>query len=161
MPKKYVPLKRGKTLLYDDSQLQLAVDAVQKKGWSVRKASSTYNVPKSTLGDRISGRFQVGVRRGRPPHIPPELESKIVESIKMAARRGIGLTRKQILLRTNVLCKRSKIGSGYSNFVAGKDWWEGVKRRFPNLKIKKPERLTSTRARMMNREVVCIAGGWR
>ncbi|KAH3876171.1 hypothetical protein DPMN_000038 [Dreissena polymorpha] len=72
----------------------------------------------------------------------------------MASRRGIGLTRKQILARTNVLCKRTKIGSGHRNFVAGKDWWEGVKRRNPDLTIRKPERLTSTRARVMNWEVV-------
>jgi len=45
-------------------------------------------------------------------------------------------------------------GGGYGNFVAGKDWWEGVKRRHPDLTIRKPERLTITRARMMNPEVV-------
>ncbi|XP_045169801.2 uncharacterized protein LOC123532438 [Mercenaria mercenaria] len=72
----------------------------------------------------------------------------------MAARRGIGVTRKQVLMRTSVLCKRLRIGSGYPNFVAGKDWWEGVRRRHPDLTIRKPEKLSSTRARMMNREVI-------
>ena len=72
----------------------------------------------------------------------------------MAARRGIGLTRKQVLLRTSVLCNRLEISSRYSNFKAGKDWWEGLKRRHPDVVIRKPEKLTSTRARMMNREVI-------
>lgn len=60
----------------------------------------------------------------------------------------------KVLSRTSTLCKRTKIGSGYDTFTAGKDWWEGVKRRHPDIAIRKPERLTSTRARMMNREVI-------
>ena len=67
---------------------------------SIRKATAIFGVPKSTVGYRINGRFKLVVPRGRPlPCISPEIEQKIVGSVKMAARRGIGLTRKQILLR--------------------------------------------------------------
>lgn len=76
-----------------------------------------------------SGRYEIDVPRARLPSIPTETETKIVDSVKMAAGRGIGITREQIPLRTNVLCKRLKTGSGYPAFVAGKDWWEDVKRR--------------------------------
>jgi len=150
MPKTFIPTKKGQLVRYDEAQLQAAVDAMHEKGWSVRKAAEHLKVPRSTLGDRLSGWFEVGVHRGLPPHIPPELETNIVSSIKMASSRGISLTRKQILSRTNVLCKRAKIGCGYGMFVAGKDWWKGVKRRQPDLIIRKPERLTITRARMVN-----------
>ncbi|MES9881787.1 MAG: helix-turn-helix domain-containing protein [Sedimenticola sp.] len=153
MPKKYVHTKRGKTLNYNPEDLEKAVTAVTE-GMSIRKAATTFGVPRATVGDRASGRFETNVQHGRPPCIPKVLEAKMVESVKIAARRGIGLTRKQILVRTNVLCKRSKIGSGYPNFKAGKDWWEGVKRRHPDLTVRKPERLSSVRARMMNREVL-------
>ncbi|KAH3876170.1 hypothetical protein DPMN_000037 [Dreissena polymorpha] len=50
MPKKYVPIKRGKTVQYDEAQLQAVVDAVREKGWSVRRAADIYHVPRSTLG---------------------------------------------------------------------------------------------------------------
>ena len=46
-----------------------------------------------------------------------------------------------VLKRTSVLCKRTKIGSRYRNFVAAKDWWEGVKHRYPELKIRLAQEL--------------------
>ena len=155
MPSKYIYTKRGKTLNYSTAQLEKAVQAVQQ-GASIRNAAASFGVPRSTIGDRISGKHDIHVEHGRPPHISPEIENKIqfVDSVKMAARRGIGLTRKQVLLRTSVLCSRLEISSRYSNFKAGKDWWEGLKRRHPDVVIRKPEKLTSTRARMMNREVI-------
>ena len=152
MPSKYVYTKRGKTRNYSSQQLENAAHAVQQ-GMSIRKASAYFGVPRSTIGDRRSGKHEVNVEHGRPPHIPRDIEHKLVDSVKMAARRGIGLTRKQVLLRTSVLCQRLNI-TRYANFKAGKDWWEGLKRRHPDVVIRKPEKLTSTRARMMNKEVI-------
>lgn len=34
---------------------------------------------------------------------------KIVQCVKVAAERGIGLTRKQLMRRVNVLCKRMQV----------------------------------------------------
>ncbi|XP_060577256.1 uncharacterized protein LOC132734512 [Ruditapes philippinarum] len=153
MPRKWVYTKRGKTQLYNKTSLDDAVNAV-KEGMSIRQAAKHFNVPKSTIGDRISGKHELHVPNGRPPHIPKAIEDKIVDAVKMAARRGIGLTRQQVLNRTLVLTKRMKIGGGFPNFKAGKGWWDGVRRRHPDLVIRKPERLSSTRARMMNREVI-------
>jgi hypothetical protein len=58
------------------------------------------------------------------------------------------------LRRTHVLCDRLKIKSGYNDFKAGKAWFEGLKRRFPGLVLRKPEELSSVRARMFNPEVL-------
>lgn len=154
MPKKYVYKKRGKTQLYDEALLEKAVSAVEKGELSIRKAAVRFNVPKSTIGDRISGRFKLHVKNGRPPCIPVDVEAKIVKAVLMAARRGVGLTVKQVLTRTSSLCKRFSIGSGFKTFKAGKDWWAGVKRRHPEVTVRKPEKLTSTRSRMMNKEIV-------
>lgn len=57
-----------------------------------------------------------------------EIEEKIVQAVVMAARRGVGLTCKQVLARTKVLCNRLNIGKGFKTFRAGKDWWQGVKK---------------------------------
>ena len=71
----------------------------------------------------------------------------------MAERRGIGLMRKQILAKTSTLYTRTKISSSNTTFGTGEDWLEGgFKRSHPF--IRKPENFESTRARMMNREVI-------
>ena len=38
----------------------------------------------------------------------------------------------------------------FNNGKPGKDWFEKFKRRHPDLSIRKPEKLTTTRARMVN-----------
>lgn len=154
MPKKYIYKNRGKTLSYDQSQLQQAVECVQSSNLSIRKASQHFGIPNSTKADRISGKYSVSVTHGRPPALAPEIENKIVSSVKMASKLGIGLSRKQVLQRANTLCKRMDIETTYSNFQAGKDWWEGVKKRHPELVIRKPEKLSTVRARMLNSEVI-------
>ena len=148
-------VKKGKNLQYSKQNLENAVIAVQC-GESIRLASVKYGIPKSTIGDRISGRFDISkpIVHGRPPAIPNEIEKKIVESVKMAAKMGVGLSRKQILARTHILCKRIKIQTTYDNFKAGKDWWVGVKRRHPEITLRKPEKLSTVRARMLNPSVV-------
>lgn len=108
MPRTYVHKKRGKTLQYEPNDLLKAFEAT-KSGMSVRKAAEIYNVPRSTLADRASGRYGENVVHGRPTAIPKEVECKIVDCVKTAAERGIGITRKQLLLRTNVLCQRIKV----------------------------------------------------
>ena len=149
------PLKRGKILQYNRQDLENAVKAVEA-GDSIRQASVKYGIPRSTIGDRISGRFDIKepVVHGRPPAIPFAVENKIVASVKMAAKMGVGLSRKQILTRTYILCKRIKMQTSYPNFKAGKDWWEGVKRRHPEITLRKPEKLSTVRARMLNPVVV-------
>jgi len=154
MPRKYKHTKRGKTLNYDQEALDRAVEEVQAGRMSVRFASKTYAVPKSTIGDRLSGKHSLKVQHGRPPALPRAVEEIIVKSVKTAAKLGMGLSRKQIMRRTQVLCKRMGLGQSYANFKAGKDWFQGLMNRFPDIVLRKPEKLSSIRASMLNPEVV-------
>lgn len=121
---------RGKILKYSQQDLENAVHAVQN-GESIRQVAKTFGVTRSTIGDQLTGRFDIQVPsiHGGPPAIPKNIEDKIVASVKKAAKMGIGLSQRQILERTNTLCKRIKLQSSYPNFHAGKDWWQGVRRR--------------------------------
>ncbi|KAL4236511.1 hypothetical protein ACF0H5_004897 [Mactra antiquata] len=51
---------------------------------SVRKAAALFKVPKSTVADRVSGRFGLEVTTA----IPGEVEKKIVKTVKTAAEQG-------------------------------------------------------------------------
>ena len=49
-----------------------AIDAVTLKGFIVRRAALQYNVPGSTLNNRITGRVPHGKKRGRCKHLSDE-----------------------------------------------------------------------------------------
>lgn len=59
----------GRSLHYKEwceSSMTEAIKACTEKKMSIRKASESYNVPRSTLADRISGRVLPGAKSG--PH---------------------------------------------------------------------------------------------
>ena len=47
---------------WHEQSMQLPVDAVREHKCTIREAAVTYQVPKSILGDRISGRMQMGAK---------------------------------------------------------------------------------------------------
>ena len=94
MPRKYKHTKRGKTINYDQSSLEKAVNEVNSGHVSVRNASAEFGV---------SGKYGLNVRHGRPPALSYEVEEIIVKSVKTASKIGVGLNRNKIMRRTRVL----------------------------------------------------------
>ena len=111
---------------YDHAALLEAVKAVRNKSMSVRKAALEFNVPRSTISDKVTGRSDLETNMGRPPSLPSEIESKLVGNVVEASRRGIGISRKQLFARTGILCKRMKVAA-FKNNASGRDWWNGIK----------------------------------
>ena len=111
---------------YAKEDLIKAVEAVKSGVISIRKAADQYSIPRSTNADRVSGRFDVlsDVKPGRKPVLPPQLEAKIVSNLKLAAARGMGVSRSQLLRRTGILCKTLKLETKvFKNCTPGNGWW--------------------------------------
>lgn len=62
---------------WSEEQMKHAVDAVITSHLSVRRAAMQYNVPKSTLGDRVSGRVQPGSVSGPPKYLTLSEEDEL------------------------------------------------------------------------------------
>ena len=54
-----------------DGNIQKAMAAVDK-GESIRTAAIKFNVPRSTLHDRVTGKVKMGARRGPPSYLTIE-----------------------------------------------------------------------------------------
>lgn len=110
--KKVQRKKRGNyAAKYDKDLLKKAIEAIENGTMSYRKAEKTFNVPRSTLENHVSGKCDINVRMGRKPALPEEVEDKIVDTRKVASKQGIGITRSQLLRRTGELCKRLRLTS--------------------------------------------------
>jgi hypothetical protein len=62
----------------------------------VRQASEEFNVPKSTLGDRVSGRVMPGSNSGPQIYLTTVEEVELVQFPTRVAVTGYGKTRKEV-----------------------------------------------------------------
>ena len=62
---------------YSNESMNAAIRAVMY-GMSKRSAAKQFDVPRTTLNDKISGRYREGKRRGRDPFLKEDEESALV-----------------------------------------------------------------------------------
>lgn len=95
-----------------------AINAV-KNGESVKEAERIYGIPKSTLADTLNKKYKIPGKPGRRQTIPQEVENKIANAVKEVLRQGIGITRRQLLIRVGELSRKIKFA--FKSGKPGKD----------------------------------------
>ncbi len=126
-----------------------AMKAVIEDGSSVRQAADKYHVPKSTLGDRISGRVLPGATSGPASYLSTEEEQELVLFLCRVAAIGHGRTRQEVMaIVERVLCSR-----GISKTVSS-GWWSSFIGRHPKLALRTPATLSLARASASDRNVL-------
>ena len=87
-----IPSSRPSTYTkWNDAHVQAACDGVQ----SIRRAAMTYNIPKSMLYDRITGRV-TGNKPGLPPSLSAKEEDEMVSFLEGCASMGYARSKKQV-----------------------------------------------------------------
>jgi transposase len=152
MARKYRADKRGTYAVYERSSVDDAVAAV-RGGMSLRKAAEKYKIPKSTINDRVKEKVPMDAKSGRKPYLPAEIENDIIKKATSSAAKGFGISKRQLLLKVGTLCKKTSVAS-FKNGIPGKDWWYSFVKRHPEVSLRKPEKLETNRACMLNKVVV-------
>lgn len=137
----------------NDENVERAVDFVKSKNASVRAAAKTFNVPKSTLYDRLSGKTEPGAAKGRQTVFPQDVEDALAEKVKTAASQGFGITRLQFAAKAGRLANALSLKTPFRNGIPGKDWVYSFMKRHPDISLRTPTPLTTVRARMLNETV--------
>ena len=126
---------------------------ITNNNMSIRKAAEMFNIPKSTLADRVSGRIDVDAEDGKKPMFKKEDEGKLVEYAEKRASLGIGFGKKTYLRYAGQLAQ--KRGINFKNKIPSDKWWRLHKKRFPDtLSLRKPEATAAIRHKQMNPENV-------
>ena len=109
--------------------MQLAVEALKENKYTIREATVAYNVPQSTLGDRVSGRVQMVGKSGPDTYLTPHEEKELVQFLIGCAQLGFARTRKQVM--TLVRAAMVKKGREDTPIMCG--WWDSFMKRHPQL----------------------------
>ena len=126
-----------------------AVKAVEMRKLSIRKASIMYNVPKSTLHDRVSGKVDLEGKPGKKPYLSIEEEEELVSFLLKCAEIGYAHTRPQVLSLVQRIVESKDISEHVSD-----SWWRRFQERHPILKLRTAMPLSMARGMAMDKQVL-------
>ena len=89
---RFIPYK-----LWDKENMEMAVAILEKGEVSIRRAAKIYNIPRSTLHDRVSGRINIDSKPGKKPYLTIEEEKELVSFFLKFAKIGYSRTPKEAL----------------------------------------------------------------
>ena len=121
--------------------MKQVIEAVVEHGMSVRSAAELYNVPKSTLGDRVSGRVLPGATSGPSSYLTSEEEREVVTFLCRTTAIGYGRCRKEVI----AIVERILSSRGVERPVTS-GWWNRFSKRQPELALRIPSTLSYARA---------------
>ncbi len=141
-------VRSGPYKTWSVSQMDRALNAVVSEGDSVRRAALQYNVPKSSLGDRVSGRVAPGATSGPPKYLTTGEENEVQFLIRSAAI-GYGKSRKEVIALVQSVLNSKGIAKSVTN-----GWWESFCRRHPNISLRAAAPLSMVRAKASDPEMM-------
>ena len=106
--------------------------------------------------DHVAGHSSLDRRAGRARNIPVTIETAVVDKVIAEARTGFPLTKRQFLLKVGALVKSLGLKTQLKDGIPGKDYWQRIKKRHPDLVIRTPQNCASNHLHMMTRTVINI-----
>ncbi|CAH0723593.1 unnamed protein product, partial [Brenthis ino] len=131
---------------YTEEALAQAVQAIRTENKSIREACHHYGVPRSTVQDRISGRYKEQPRKvGPEPILGIDGEQKIVDWITELAKCGIPVSKEVLLENVAKIIKNILRENKFPEGRPGQTWYQNVLRRHPKIRVREPESINKAR----------------
>ena len=134
---------------YDSDTMEKAFLAVTQDGMTIRKAAEAFGVPKSTLGDRVSGKVARSAKPGPPTYLTRLEEEELASFLICCAEIGFPRTRNQVLGLVQQIVQSKGISKSVSN-----GWWEKFNQRKPHITLRSPMSLAHARAIASDPDVI-------
>ena len=125
-----------------------AMKDVSEGGMSVREAASKWDVPKSSLHDRLSGKVEYDRRSGPPSILTKSEEVRLAEWLVERAQRGFGHTKDGLLDLVKKLVDKDKCTTPFKNNRPGNKWYRSFIARNANIRLRNARPLDKKRAKI-------------
>ncbi|XP_033626344.1 uncharacterized protein LOC117289357 [Asterias rubens] len=115
--------------------MKSAVEDVIENKMTIRNAAEKWDVKRSTLADRVSGKVGIGRRSGPPSILTRAEEQMLAEWIISMAHRGYGVNKKKLLKTVKKILdkdKRKTILKKHRN-MPGNKWYRQFVKRNPQV----------------------------
>ncbi|KAI5082385.1 hypothetical protein GOP47_0002128 [Adiantum capillus-veneris] len=150
LPKTPHKVKKRTVLRWTELDMAKALQA-REDGLSLRKCSLQFGISRSAITNWEEGRTQKK-KKGPPTQLSNEEEDALLQWIFLKCESGHGVSVLDVKLKVAEICQTRH--TMFSNGIPGKSWWEGFRRRHPNLVFRVSEGLDQSRASRFRLEIV-------
>lgn len=123
--------------------MKIAIECVKSKSLTLGKAAKCFEIPKSTLQDKVKGKYAI---KKEKTILTYKEENKLAEWLTIASRRGCGCTKQQLLHQVQKILNTEKRQTIFNNNLPGNRWYYAFLRRQGNLSLHQTQRLGSGQA---------------
>ncbi|KMQ88832.1 tigger transposable element-derived protein 6-like protein, partial [Lasius niger] len=134
------------TLKYTTDQMREALKAVKTGGISVRSASIKYNVPRTTLSDKLKNKVPEERKMGPETVLSAIEEEQLIRWIIVLGKAGFPVTKDHLLDSVKMLITKVGRETPFTNNRPGRHWYQAFMRRHPEISTRAPQNLSKARA---------------
>lgn len=136
---------------YSQENLSQAVAEVQNKTMTLGEASKHFQVPKTTLHNRV--KETVSDQMGRPTELSQEEEKILVERVLLLGNWGFPLTKRDLCQLIKKYLDSMGRTTRFVNNLPGKDFVKGFLGRHPVLTVRTGNMIKRSRAALSQEDV--------
>lgn len=127
-------------------------------GMSIRTASITFGIPRTTLNQQTNARNITPTMRlgSKVPVFNAAQEAELVQHLLQLENRFYGINMRDVKELAFELAERNNLPHPFNKDkrMAGQDWLNGFLHRNPKISFRKPEATSAARARAFNKPSV-------
>ena len=152
MPRRYT--RKSDRASWTAEAMKRALKAVKEKTHSVRQAAKVFNVPYTTLADRLRNKYpDEKVKLGRKTVFTEEQETELADYILQLSNLFYGMTPATVrrIAYDYATVNNLKHSFCTEKKICGKDWLNGFLKRQPQISLRRPEATSLNRILGFNR----------
>lgn len=150
MPPPTKPISKRR---YSQDDLQQAMDMVRREGVSIAAAAKNFGIPKSTLQDKLSGKYAIDAKMGRPSVLTPQEEKHISDWVISIAKAGFPICKEQLVASVAKIIKELNRPNCFVDSVPGEKWLALFLNRNPQIAERVSQPLTTSRANVTEAKI--------
>ncbi|XP_022180196.1 uncharacterized protein LOC111040570 [Myzus persicae] len=138
---------------YTENDLLVAINAVNSKDLSLNKASQLYNIPKSTLSNKINKKVPLSRQLGPKTVLTCEEETRIVNWIVSTAKVGFPVHPEEVKDSVQLVLNACKRPNPFTNNRLGSKWFELFLKRHSEITKRNTEIISKARAAVTEEKI--------
>lgn len=146
------PPKKRPKFLYPEEAMAKAIEAV-KNGESASEVSRRFEVPRSTLIYKSTGKSPEARKMGPAPALGASAEQMLVNWVMGLAQRGFPIYKWDLITSVQQICKELRLPNLFTNDRPGKKWLYLFLKRHPEIARRTVEKLSKVRAVVTERGI--------